>query len=454
LNDKKVNAAVVDLFAREGADAWYLRDIAEILPAGTKCAKCGGSGFRKEMDIIDVWFESGSSWADVMPKLRPQDETADLYTEGGDQHRGWFHSSLLCAVGTRNHAPYRAVATSGWTLDPQGRAMSKSLGNVVDPVDIAKRLGGEIVRLWVASVDFREDVTCSEELMQRVADNYRKVRNTFRNMLANLYDFTPADAVPFTQMQPLDQYMLVRTAQLTEQVKLWYEEFEFHRVYHAVHNFCAVDLSAIYFDVLKDRLYTFAPNLSARRSAQTAIWHIAESLVRLVAPLMSFTADEVWQFLPKVSGRPESVHLELFPSSKEIFGSEPAADALKKIEADWVSLMSVRDEALKALEAARQAKTIGSALESVVVLKADDPLYSLLRGRETEIRALLIVSGVEVHKAESGNGSGAVTVEVRRAPGEKCERCWNYSIHVGENKEFPTICERCSEALAEIVGAR
>ena len=454
LNDKKVNAAVVDLFAREGADAWYLRDVAEILPAGTKCAKCGGTSFRKEMDIIDVWFESGSSWADVMPKLRPNDVTADLYTEGGDQHRGWFHSSLLCAVGTRNHAPYRAVATSGWTLDPQGRAMSKSLGNVVDPVDIAKRLGGEIVRLWVASVDFREDVTCSEDLMQRVADNYRKVRNTFRNMLANLYDFAPADAVPFAQMQPLDQYMLVRTAQLTEQVKRWYDEFEFHRVYHAVHNFCAVDLSAIYFDVLKDRLYTFAPNSPARRSAQTSVWHIAESLVRLVAPLMSFTSDEVWQFLPKVSGRPESVHLALFPSNKEIFGSEPTADQLKKIESDWVSLMSVRDEALKALEAARQAKTIGSALESVVVLKASDPLYSLLKGRETEMRALLIVSGVEVVKAESGNGSGAVSVEVRRAPGEKCERCWNYSTHVGENKEFPTICERCSEALAEIVGAR
>jgi isoleucyl-tRNA synthetase len=454
LNDKKVNAAVVELFAREGADAWYLRDVAEILPAGTKCAKCGGTSFRKEMDIIDVWFESGSSWADVMPKLRPNDVTADLYTEGGDQHRGWFHSSLLCAVGTRNHAPYRAVATSGWTLDPQGRAMSKSLGNVVDPVDIAKRLGGEIVRLWVASVDFREDVTCSEELMQRVADNYRKVRNTFRNMLANLYDFSPADAVPFAQMQPLDQYMLVRTAQLTEQVKRWYDEFEFHRIYHAVHNFCAVDLSAIYFDVLKDRLYTFAPNSPARRSAQTAVWHIAESLVRLVAPLMSFTADEVWQFLPKVSGRPESVHLALFPSNKEIFGSEPTVDQLKKIETDWVSLMSVRDEALKALEAARQAKTIGSALESVVVLKASDPLYALLKGREIEMRALLIVSGVEVQKAESGNGSGAVTVEVRRAPGDKCERCWNYSTHVGENKEFPTICERCSEALAEIVGAR
>jgi isoleucyl-tRNA synthetase len=255
-------------------------------------------------------------------------------------------------------------------------------------------------------------------------------------------------------MQPLDQYMLVRTAQLTEQVKRWYEEFEFHRIYHAVHNFCAVDLSAIYFDVLKDRLYTFAPNSPARRSAQTAVWHIAESLVRLVAPLMSFTADEVWQFLPKVSVRPGSVHLALFPSNKDIFGVEPAAEQLKKIETDWVSLMSVRDEALKALEAARQAKTIGSALESVVVLKASDPLYSLLRGRETEMRALLIVSGVEVQKAESGNGSGALSIDVRRAPGEKCERCWNYSTHVGENKEFPTICERCSEALAEIVGAR
>jgi isoleucyl-tRNA synthetase len=453
LNDKKVNAAVVELFAREGADAWYTRDVSEILPAGTKCAKCGGTSFRKEMDIIDVWFESGSSWAAVMPKLRPNDITADLYTEGGDQHRGWFHSSLLCSVGTRNHAPYRAVATSGWTLDPQGRAMSKSLGNVVDPVDIAKRLGGEIVRLWVASVDFREDVTCSEELMQRVADNYRKVRNTFRNMLANLYDFSPEHAVPFEQMDSLDQYMLVRTAQLTEQVKRWYEEFEFHRIYHSVHNFCAVDLSAIYFDVLKDRLYTFAPNSRSRRSAQTAIWRIAEAMVRLTAPLMSFTADEVWEFLPNVKDRPESVHLALFPSTKEILDFEPSSDQLKKIESDWVSLMTVRDEALKALEAARQTKTIGVALEAMVVLKAPEPLYSALHGREADLRALLIVSGVEVVKAESTNGAGAVHVEVRRAPGEKCERCWNYSTHVGEDKQFPTVCERCSAALKEIVRA-
>ena len=454
LNDAKVNSAVVELFAREGADAWYIKTVEQILPAGTKCVKCSGTAFRKEMDIIDVWFESGSSWAAVMPKLRPNDITADLYTEGGDQHRGWFHSSLLCAVGTRDHAPYRAVATSGWTLDPQGRAMSKSLGNVVDPVDIAKRLGGEIVRLWVASVDFREDVTCSEELMQRVADNYRKIRNTFRNMLANLFDFSPTNAVPFGEMEELDQAMLVRMARLSEQVRRWYDEFEFHRVYHAVHNFCAVDLSALYFDVLKDRLYTFAPDSRARRSAQTAIWRIAEAMVRLSAPLMTFTADEVWQFLPKVTPRPESVHLALFPSAQDIFGTDVSAGQMQKIEANWASLMQVRDEGLRALEAARQAKTIGSALESILTISASEPLYSQLKDRATELRALLIVSGVEVAKATAGNGAAASHVEVKRAPGEKCERCWNFSTHVGENQDFPTVCERCSAALKQIIPAR
>jgi isoleucyl-tRNA synthetase len=270
-------------------------------------------------------------------------------------------------------------------------------------------------------------------------------------MLANLFDFSITDAVAFEQMDSLDQYMLVRTAKLTEQVRRWYEEFQFHRVYQELHNFCAVDLSAIYFDVLKDRLYTFAPNSKSRRSAQTAIWRIAEAMVRLAAPLMTFTADEVWQFLPKTSDRVASVHIALFPSIKEIYGAEPTADRLRQIETDWTSLMQVRDEGLKALEAARQAKSIGSALESTLLIKAADPLYSLLKGRETELRALLIVSGVEAAKAESVNGASAVHVEVRRAPGEKCERCWNYSTHVGENKELPTVCERCTAALSEIV---
>jgi isoleucyl-tRNA synthetase len=413
-----------------------------------KCVKCGNTAFRKEMDIIDVWFESGSSWAAVMSQLRPSAQ-ADLYFEGGDQHRGWFHSSLLCSVGTRNQAPYREVATSGWTLDEQGRAMSKSLGNVVDPVDIANRLGGEIVRLWVASVDFREDVSCSEHLMQRVADNYRKIRNTFRNILGNLYDFDPANAVPFGDMDPLDQYMLVRTAEMSERVQGWYRRMEFHRVYHQLHDFCAVDLSALYFDVLKDRLYTSAPQSRARRSAQTAIWRIAECMVRLAAPMMSFTADEIWSFLPVMAKRPESVHLALFPAAEDIYGSAIDPSAVAHLNSEWNSLMQVREEGLKQLELARQAKTIGSSLEAKVRITAPEPLRSLLAAQGTQLRALLIVSGVEVAPAATGNGASPVRVEVSLADGQKCERCWNYSTQVGMDPAYPTVCERCSAALKE-----
>jgi isoleucyl-tRNA synthetase len=449
LVDKKVNTHIVELFAKEGADAWYQRPEAEILPAGTNCAKCGGAAFRKEMDIIDVWFESGSSWAVTMPEFR-ENAQSDLYLEGGDQYRGWFHSSLLCSVGTRNQAPYKEVSTNGWTLDPQGRAMSKSLGNGVDPVDITERLGGEIVRLWVASVDFREDVSCSEDLMQRAADNYRKIRNTLRNMLANLYDFDPGkDAVAFTEMDHLDQYFLLRTERMAERVKEWYRSMEFHRVYHQLHDFCAVDLSAIYFDVLKDRLYTFAPNGTARRSAQTALWRIAEAMVRLVAPIMSFTADEVWQRLPAVAGREDSVHLALFPAARDIFGAEADNQYLQQLTSEWTSLMGVRDEGLKALETARQEKLIGSSLEAAVLLKAASPLAALLAQHAVQLRALLIVSDVRVEEAASGNGAGAVHIEVKRAEGSKCERCWNYSMHIAEDKHYPTICERCSSALKE-----
>ncbi len=452
LRSKEVNAKVVELFAKEGADAWYLREAKDILPSGIKCAKCGSTEFRKEMDIIDVWFESGCSWAAT---LEPNGLRfpAEFYTEGGDQHRGWFHSSLLCAVGTRGHAPYKHVATSGWTLDPSGKAMSKSLGNVVDPIDIAKRLGGEIVRLWVASVDFREDVSASEELMQRVAENYRKVRNTFKNMLGNLFDFDPAHAVPFAEMESLDQYMLLRTAELTERVKQWYEEFYFHRVYHDVHDFCSVDLSKIYFDVLKDRLYTFAPDSKSRRSAQTALWHISEALVRLIAPMFSFTADEIWQFMPKVSGRAESVHLTLFPSAAEIYGGDIDAKTLDTLRADWTTLMTVRDEVLKALEPKRQSKEIGTSLEAQVMIAASPEVHQLLQRNESQLRALFIVSQVKLKEAAATNGNSPVHVEVARAAGEKCERCWNYSVHVGEDKQYPTICERCSDALKQIVKA-
>jgi isoleucyl-tRNA synthetase len=452
LRSREVNAKVVELFAKEGADAWYLKSAGEILPAGTKCAKCGGTEFRKEMDIIDVWFESGCSWAATLEPNGLQ-FPAEFYTEGGDQHRGWFHSSLLCAVGTRGHAPYKHVATSGWTLDPSGKAMSKSLGNVVDPVDIAKRLGGEIVRLWVASVDFREDVTASEDLMQRVAENYRKIRNTFKNILGNLFDFDPAGAVPFGQMEPLDQYMLLRTAEMSERVKGWYDDFVFHRVYHELHDFCSVDLSKIYFDVLKDRLYTFAPDSKSRRSAQTALWHIAEAMVRLIAPIASFTADEIWQFMPKVNERAESVHVTQFPMVNEIYGANVDAKVLTSLRRDWNTLMSVRDEVLKALELKRQSKEIGTSLEAQVTITAAPEVREVLVRNESQLRALFIVSQVHLKAGAGANGNAPVSVQVAKAAGEKCERCWNYSVHVGENKDYPTICERCSGAIGEMVKA-
>jgi isoleucyl-tRNA synthetase len=450
LESKESHGAVVELFAREGADAWYTRDAKDILPVATKCAGCGGTVFRKETDIIDVWFESGSSHAAVLGDESGLPWPADLYLEGGDQYRGWFHSSLLVAVGTRGHAPYRAVATNGWTLDPQGRATSKSLGNGIDPIEIAKKLGGEIIRLWVASVDFQEDVTVSEDLMKQVAENYRKVRNTFKYLLSNLPDFDPAQhAVKFDDLQSLDKYWLLRTAELSDRVRSFYESFEFHRIYHLVNEF-AVDLSTGFIDVVKDRLYTSAPDSPGRRSAQTATWRIAEALVRLVAPIMSFTSDEIWSFLPPVSGRAESVHLAHFPRTEDITGPVAAPASADIVWKDFQTLMKVRDAALKALELARQEKTIGSALEAVVTVSAPDELVPLLQRYRNDLRFLLIVSGVEVKAGSGGNGSTPLHVLVEKAPGQKCERCWNYSTHVGENERYPTVCERCSAALAEI----
>ena len=386
---------MVELFAREGADAWYKYSAEEILPAGAKCGKCGGTKFRKEMDIIDVWFESGSSHAAVLGREPGLPWPADLYLEGGDQHRGWFHSSLLCAVATKGAAPYRGVATAGWTLDPQGRAMSKSLGNTVDPVEIADKLGAEIVRLWVASVDFREDVMASDELMQRIAESYRKIRNTFRYILGNLQDFVPAqDAVAFAEMHPLDQFILLRAAEVTKDVREHYDNFVFHRLYHRLKDFCIVDLSAIYFDVLKDRLYTSAPKSLARRSAQTALWRLGEALVRLLAPVMSFTAEEIWGFLPVVDDRPESVHVTLFPQPEELTGEIPDSFDAAAVESDWDTLLRVRTEALKALEAARAEKIIGGGLEAQLLIAAPEEFFPVLDRNRDQLRYLFIVSDV------------------------------------------------------------
>ncbi|MGB9284911.1 MAG: class I tRNA ligase family protein, partial [Candidatus Sulfotelmatobacter sp.] len=440
-----VNRRVVELFARSGADAWFTSESDTILSAGTKCPHCGGGKFEKETDIFDVWLESGASYLALIAYEPTYPWPSDLYLEGGDQYRGWFQSSLLCAMGTHGTPPYKGVVTPGWTLDEKGQAMSKSRGNDVDPVDISDRLGAEVVRLWVASVDFREDVVGSEALMLRIAENYRKIRNTFRYILGNLGDFDPqSDAIHFEKMEALDQYMLRQTLAFASEVKGAYDEFAFHKIYHRLNHFCIVDLSAFYFDVLKDRLYISAPKSQGRRSAQTAIWRIGEALVRLLAPIMTFTSEEVWQYMPKVKNREASVHLALFRSSHDF-----ASQGDTKSDEECTTLRAVRDEVLKALEEARNSKLIGTGLEAQVTVTASDPAYAVLARHSDQLRYLFIVSAVNLVQG-SGNGTSGVHVEVKKADGLKCERCWNYSTHVGEDKTYPTVCERCSAVLKEL----
>ncbi len=448
--DSALNRKIVELFDREGAEAWHTTDVAGLLPKGAACAHCGGLVFRKETDILDVWFDSGTSWfavcesdSELKPAYTSFEEskgTECLYLEGGDQHRGWFHSSLLTSVALRGRAPYSHVSTAGWTLDEQGRAMSKSLGNGVDPVDIANRMGGEIVRLWVASVDFREDMAASENLMQRCADLYRKVRNTFRFLLGNLSGFEPGrDRVSEAELLPLDRYMLARTRDLTEKILGWYAGFEFHRVYQAVNEFAIVDLSAFYLDVLKDRMYTFAPTSHERRSAQTVLWQITETLVRLVAPILSFTADEVWDYLPAVEGREASVHLALFPKPEEVFTEEPS-----QLLEEWRQLFEVRDLALRVLEAARQNKIIGKGLEAELAITASGDQLALLRRHAAGLKEAINVSAVSVTEGAE------LEVKVLPATGHKCARCWNFMPVVGDYGIWHDVCTRCQSALKEM----
>ena len=453
--DPALNRKIVDLFEHGGAEAWHTTDVSNLLPSGAKCGHCSGQNFRKETDILDVWFDSGTSWfavcesdrelksayADFQKNAKREGQPVEvLYLEGGDQHRGWFHSSLLTSVALRGRAPYSHVATAGWTLDEQGRAMSKSLGNGVDPVDIAERMGGEIVRLWVASIDFREDMAASENLMQRCAELYRKVRNTFRFLLGNLAGFNPAtDKVAESELLPLDRYMLARTRDLAEKILGWYEAFEFHRVYQAVNEFAIVDLSSFYLDILKDRMYTFAPTSAARRSAQTVLWQITEVLVRLVAPILSFTADEVWEYLPKGDGRPVSVHLSLFPKPEEIYSEAPA-----KLVEEWKQILTVRDEALRVLEEERQAKRIGKGLEAEVEIAAPGDVLALLQRHASGLKEVINVSGVRVIEGKE------LTVQVFPASGHKCARCWNFMPEVSKYGVWQNVCTRCQGALREM----
>jgi isoleucyl-tRNA synthetase len=447
LEDFKALRNVVKWFEKEGADAWYSHSAEELLPAGTKCV-CGGAKWRKENDILDVWFDSGSSCLAVLtPKnglVEPGQDwrPAEVYLEGPDQYRGWFQSSLLVAVGIKEKAPYNSVVTHGWTLDEQGRPMSKSLGNALNPIEICERWGADLLRLWVASVEYQADVKMSERVMTQLSEAYRKIRNTFRFALSNLGDFNPSrDALPCDQLEEMDRWMLERTAELMEKCREWYANYEFHRVYHAIHDFCVVDLSAFYYDVLKDRLYTKAAKNKSRRSAQTAVWKITRALVRLSAPILVFTTEEIWRYLPKAVGDPESVHMSLFPESEDLDRrSDPT------VNTDFEILLQFRERVLKELEQARSSKFINGSLEAKVVLEVDLAAGKLLKRYEQILPALFIVSQVEI-KEGIGSHTGVL---IEKAAGAKCERCWNYSTHVGENKRYPTVCERCSEALAEI----
>jgi isoleucyl-tRNA synthetase len=439
LTDRKTLDGIVELFRRHGADIWYQRTAAELLPAGAKCAKCGGGEFSKENDILDVWFDSGSSHLAVLNERFGLTWPADVYMEGGDQYRGWFHSSLLVGTGIKGGSPYRMCVLNGWVLDGEGRAMHKSLGNVIEPEEIIRRHGAEILRLWTASVEFNEDVRLSETILTRLVDAYRKLRNTFRYLLGNLSDFDPLkDAVPGSELAGIDQWILLRAEDLAARCRVWYENFEFHKVYHSVYAFATVDLSAVYFDILKDRLYTAATRSQARRSAQTALYRLLDALVRLMAPLMSFTAEEVWSHM----GRTESVHVACFPEPSELTAGLDAA--ARQRSQDWDRLMQVRDTVLKSLETARNDKLIGAPLEARVLLSANGDLYPLLEQYARELPALFIVSQVALGHADT------LGVQVERAAGRKCERCWKYTIDIGVDARFPTICGACAQAVEEI----
>jgi isoleucyl-tRNA synthetase len=448
LQDYKALRNVIEWFKKEGADAWYKHPPEELLPPGTKC-ECGTTKWRKENDILDVWFDSGSSNLAV---LHDKEWPADVYLEGPDQYRGWFHSSLLVATGVKHAAPYRGVVTHGWTLDEQGRPMSKSLGNSIDPAEICDKWGADLLRLWVTSVEYQADVKMSERVMTQLSEAYRKIRNTFRFALGNLSDFDPSQAsLPGEQMEEMDRWMLDRTADLVNKCREWYAAYEFHRVYHAIHDYCVVDLSAFYYDVLKDRLYTKAPNNPSRRSAQTAIYRITSALVRIMAPILVFTAEEIWKYLPKAKGAPSSVHIALFAEEGELRSGLAPARAV-----DWELLAKVRAEVLKALEAARNEKRINSGLEAKVLLSGHPELRAKLKHHLAQLPGLFIVSQVDFLTAGAPEYKSEIVpsleVSVQKADGAKCERCWNYSTHVGENTRYPTVCERCTAALREIEG--
>jgi isoleucyl-tRNA synthetase len=422
---------VAAIFEREGADAWFKRPVEDLVPPGSRC-ECGGTTFRRETDILDVWFDSGSSWAAVVEKRPELGGHADMYLEGSDQHRGWFHSSLLTRVAVAERAPYDVVLTHGFTLDGQGRKMSKSAMNALAPEQTIKKHGADLIRLWVASEDYRDDVRISDEIFTSLSEAYRRVRNTVRFLLSNLYDFDPArHAVPYAALPELERWALQRTHVLATRARAAYEAYEFHVIYHALNNFCAVDLSSLYLDVRKDRLYCERADGGERRATQTVLHAICDALLRIMAPVLSFTAEEAWRHLPGAT-KAESVFLAGLPECPPEWNDAALA-------ARYDRLLEVRAEVTKALEEARKTGVVKQANEMRVTLEGPDDLLALARGAE-ELRTLFLAGEVVLAAGP------ALRVGIDRATGDKCERCW-YVLPRSTRPEHPTICVRCAGVI-------
>lgn len=447
INDESIEA-VKEMFLKEGSDSWFTRKAEEILPAGMGCNECGSTNFRKETDIMDVWFDSGSSHAAVLETYKELRWPADLYLEGSDQHRGWFQSSLLTSVATRGRAPYEAVLTHGFVVDGEGRKMSKSLGNVIYPQEVLKNNGADILRLWVASSDFKGDINVSENILKQMVEVYRKIRNTARFILGNLADFDPnTDKVPYDEYTEIDKWALHRLHSLIDKVTEAYRSYDYHVIYHSVHNFCVVDMSSFYLDVLKDRLYAEPAEDPHRRASQTVMYEIIQALVKLMAPVLTFTAEEIWSYMPKEEDMPSSVQLTEWPETNKEHIDH-------KLAQKWKRLMEAREVVSHALELARKEKIIGQSLQADVDLYADKNWLSLLEPYKDWLSTVFIVSNVRLLSSEKApveavkeEGVEGLSAVVRHSEGDKCERCWNFREDVGEYDDHPTLCGRCYQVI-------
>ncbi len=447
--NKTIIDHIYDLFVEFGADIWFEKSAEELLPQGSVCEKCGHTTFVKETNILDVWFDSGVSHAAVLEQRENLKWPADMYLEGSDQHRGWFHSSLLTAVGTRDKAPYDAVLTHGFVVDARGRKMSKSVGNVIAPKKVINKFGAEILRLWVSAADYRDDIRISDNILKQLSDAYRRIRNTSRFILGNLYDFDPeTDAVTYDDLPDIDRFALHRLQKLIQRTRKAYETFEFHIIYHSLFNYCTLDLSAFYLDILKDRLYTAPPESKERRSAQTVMYMVLDAITRLMAPILPFTSEEIWRYLPG-KDKEESIHLALLPDVETKYLD-------LELAAKWETLLDVRGEVTRALEDARVQKLIGHPLDAGITISCDGDIHERLALIDEKLSSLFIVShaalvkGAELEDAYVSEDIKGLSIKVESAVGAKCERCWVYDVTVGEDDTHPDICRRCRDALEKI----